>query len=93
MKMGKPANYEIVEAESSSIILVIRDIGPWDVHFTITNDVENVVEALHSAGQLPRGRRLWYYDSEGCLDELLVKNGRYAGFIHLKRIPKRKKVE
>lgn len=60
--------------------LVIRDIGPWDRYRTVTNDAEAVVEALVKAGRLPEGRRLLYFDSEGDLDEIIVKNGKFAGF-------------
>ena len=57
--------------------LVIRDVVHWDEHPTVTNAAEAVVERL--APHL-NGRRLFYYDSEGRLDELLVKDGRFAGF-------------
>jgi hypothetical protein len=43
----------------------------------VTNDAEWVVAQL--AGYL-LGRRLFYYDSLGSLDELVVKEGRFAGF-------------
>lgn len=60
--------------------LVIRDVGPWDQHLSVTNDAEYVVEDLVKAGRLPEGRELHYYDSEGVLDRLVVKNGKFAGF-------------
>jgi len=63
--MGKPANYRVVEDTPKK--LVLEDIGPWDEHFTITNDAENVVNELR--GRL-NGRRLFYYDSEGELTEI-----------------------
>jgi len=73
--MGKPANFQIVLQTPTHV--VIFDRGPWDVHFTITNDAENVVRQL-----APRlcGRRLFYFDSEMELDELVVKDGEFAGF-------------
>jgi len=73
--MGKPANFGIVSETEDRIIL--QDVGPWDKHFTITNDAENVVEKL-----LPRlkGRRLLYYDSEGELTELVIKDGKFFTF-------------
>lgn len=57
--------------------LILRDLGPWAKHPTITNDAENVVSDL-----VPRlgARRLLYIDSEGRVDELLVKDGKFAGF-------------
>lgn len=59
--------------------LVIRDIGlAGDV--SVTNDAERVVEELVRAGRLPPGRKLLYYDSDGQLDEIVVKDGRFAGF-------------
>ena len=73
--MGKPAKFSIV-GESDSVFL-IRDLGPWDVHFTVTNDAENVV--LQLAPRL-KGRKLLYFDSEGEVTELKVKDGRFAGF-------------
>ena len=69
------ANYVIVQ--DSSDRLVIRDLGPWDQYLTVTNAAEEVVQEL--ARQL-KGRRLFYYDTEGQMDELLVKDGEFAGF-------------
>jgi len=60
--------------------LVIRDIGPWHVHPTVTNDADSVVATLVEMGHLPEGRRLFYYDSEKRRDEILVVAGRFAGF-------------
>lgn len=57
--------------------LVLRDDGPWNVHLTVTNDAEWVVRQV--APQL-KGRLLLYFDSEGDLDRLLVKDGKFAGF-------------
>lgn len=75
------AQYAIVEDDFlRKQPLVIRDIGPWDQHPTITNDAEHVVERLIIDGHLPPGRRLFYYDSEGDLGELLIEDNRFAGF-------------
>jgi hypothetical protein len=57
--------------------IVIRDLGPWDEHPTVTNDAEWVVSQLVP---LVGSRRLYYYDSEGELDELVIRGGRFAGF-------------
>lgn len=62
------SNYEIVLQDMERMVL--RDIGPWDHFLTITNDAENVVAELR--GTL-RGRRLFYYDSEGELTEIEVR--------------------
>lgn len=73
-------NYEIVEDESTNDLLVIRDLGPWDKHKTITNDVENVVKELVANRMLLGNRKLVYYDSECDRGEILVKEGKFAGF-------------
>jgi len=69
------ARYEVVSDCPDR--LVIRDLGPWDLHPTVTNDAENVVSEL--VARLGK-RRLFYHDSEGVLDELRVVDGRFAGF-------------
>ena len=73
------AQYRIV-VDVPGVSLVIRDMGSWNLHPTVTNDAEHVVVALVKLGKLPPGRRLFYYDSFGDLDEILVKDGRFAGF-------------
>ena len=78
--MQNRANYEIVESECSPELVVIRDIGPWDQFWTITNATESVIEELYAQGKLEDGQMLLYYDSEGSLDELLHENGRFVGF-------------
>jgi hypothetical protein len=46
---------------------------------SVTNDAENVI--AHIAGQVDlTGKRVLYRDSEGRWDELLVQDGRFAGF-------------
>jgi hypothetical protein len=71
----KSCNYEIVI--ETPHVLIIRDVGPWDQHPTVTNDANEVVREL-----APRlgARRLLYIDSEGELDELRVKERRFVGF-------------
>lgn len=71
----KNANYTIVSDTPEQMI--IRDEGPHDRHATITNDAENVVKDL--APKLGK-RRLLYVDSEGEMDELVVKDGKFVGF-------------
>lgn len=72
------ANYTI---ESQDLeFLVIRDIGPWDQHPTVTNDAEEVVKHLIFNRVLKPGQRLLYIDSDGRKDELLVIDGKFAGF-------------
>ena len=69
-------------AQFSSVIdtkdrLVLRDDGPWNCHPTVTNDAAWVVDQV--SGKLA-DRMLLYFDSDGDLDRLLVKDGRFAGF-------------
>lgn len=77
--MNRKANYVTV-MQGDSNRLLIRDIGPWDTHPSVTNDAENVVQELVREGMLPVGRRLFYYDSDGQMDEILVKGGTFVGF-------------
>lgn len=62
-------------AGKTSEALVIRDVGPWDQHPTVTNGAEDVVRRLFAAGLLPAGRRLFYFDSSGDLDEIVHSEG------------------
>jgi hypothetical protein len=72
---GRSPRFEIIE-ETSDMVL-IRDLGPWDKHLTVTNGAEEVVEILVPMLQ---GRRLEYLDSEGDRARLLVKDGKFLGF-------------
>ena len=69
------ANYSVIGDATDSLLL--RDLGPWDRHPTITNDAEAVVEDM--APRL-KGRRLFYYDSDNQITELLIKDGKFAGY-------------
>lgn len=69
------ANYEIVERDAEKVVL--RDLGPWSQHPTITNDAEQVVEETH---QVTGNRRLLYYDSDGELTELVHDGPRFVRF-------------
>jgi hypothetical protein len=64
--MQTNAVFEIVH-DKPGLPLIIRDIGGGEYR-TVTNDVERVVIRL--ASKLPRGRRLWYYDSLEFLGEI-----------------------
>ena len=74
-------NYKIIEETTECV--VIQDLGPWDRHMTVTNGAEGVVAEL---AHLLRGRRLEYLDSEGERDQILVKDGRFAGFAPCGRV-------
>lgn len=69
------ARYSVIKETSEAI--TIRDDGPWERHPTITNDAEWVVAQVAPSLQ---GRRLFYIDSEGETDELMVRAGKFAGF-------------
>lgn len=73
--MAHPARWMIKKQDDEHIWL--HDLGPWHTHFTITNDVENVVASI--ADQLGN-RRLLYTDSLGMYNEIIVVNGKFAGF-------------
>lgn len=73
------ANFEVVRSDNSTV--VIRDLGPWNRHPTVTNDAEQVVEGL---GNWLGSRRLLYYDSEGELGELRHDGPRFVGFAPVK---------
>lgn len=61
-------------------VLVLRDVGPWDVHPTVTNDIEAVIAHLFETAQLMPTQQLFYIDSGGSLTEVYVKDGKFAGF-------------
>ena len=61
--------------------VVIRDTGHDRGRMSVTNDAESVVSRLRGLCVLRPGRRLFYYDSEGELDEILIQDGRFAGFV------------
>lgn len=60
--------------------ICLYDRGPWDKHKTITNDAEGVIENLIQMGMWRPGVRVFYYDSEKELGELVVRDGKFAGF-------------
>ncbi len=55
----------------------LEDLGTG---MTITNDAEQVVRWLAETGVLDGALRVLYRDSLGTWDELLQKDGRFAGF-------------
>jgi hypothetical protein len=76
----KRSSYQIVQ--DTPDVLVIEDIG-HDV-MSVTNDAEAVVEELAFC---LHGRRLEYYDSQGQRGQLLVVDGKFAGFAPAERKP------
>lgn len=71
----KTVNYSVVDDQPG--FLVIRDIGPWEMHLSVTNGAEIVVAELLSR---LNGRKLYYYDTEGNLDQLVIKGGKFNGY-------------
>lgn len=71
-------NFEVVKSAPEYVL--IRDLGPWDKHRSITNGAEEAVKAVHAIYNLC-GKRLGYYDSEGELGELLHDGaGKFTGY-------------
>lgn len=67
------SQYDVVATSVDAV--VIKDVG---VHCkSVTNDAENVVSRL---AHMLAGRRLYYFDTMGNLDEILIKNGQFNGF-------------
>ena len=79
-KFISESNYSIVGELRASRGLLIKDMGPWDKYKSVTNDAENVVKELISIGMLKSDQRLFYHDSTGRLDEILIKDGHFDGF-------------
>lgn len=74
--MNDRANYNIVR--ETPLMVLLQDIGPWDQYKTITNAPETVVAEM--IAQRLGERRLFYIDSSGETDELLITDGAFAGF-------------
>lgn len=73
------AHYRIVRQEINRV--VIRDLGPWDEHPTVTNDAEAVLEDLLASHYLRPGMQLFYFDCEGACDEIRFDAaGKFIGF-------------
>jgi len=73
------AKFEVVRSDNETVVL--RDVGPWSKHPTVTNDAEQVVESL---GNWVGNRRLLYYDSDGELTELRHDGTKFTGFAFVK---------
>lgn len=59
--------------------LTITDVGgPGST--SVTNDAEAVVAHLLATGSLRAGKRLFYYDSTGWLDEITHDGAKFTGF-------------
>ena len=74
--MNNHAIFSIVQ-NIASLPLVIKDENCGK---SVTNDAEYVTQTLFDMGWLPNGRRLFYYDTDGSLDELMHENGVFKDF-------------
>jgi hypothetical protein len=73
--MKTPSFITVLETDQ---YIVIRDVGPWDIYPTITNGAEIVVRII--ALTMTESQRLFYYDSEGELGELEIKDGQFDDY-------------
>jgi hypothetical protein len=73
------ARYELVGIDEDGQV-TIRDIGPWHIYMTVTNDIEHVVAELYDKGILGEQQTLLYYDSHGELDQVLHVGREFVGF-------------
>lgn len=78
MRNNRSAVYSIVENLPGNP-LIIRDMCNGG-QLSVTNDAELVVEELHNQGLLPNNRRLFYYDTDNQLDELVHDGPVFKGF-------------
>lgn len=74
----KTPNFTIVSKDAAQITL--QDIGPWDVYPTITQNPEAVIEWLFYMGELPSGREVYYWDTEGRRDQITHDGRSFTGF-------------
>ena len=80
--MSSRARYDILQKpdDQGRGPWILSDIGPWDKYPPITSDVEYVVDDLYCIHGLRNGERVFYFDSERNLDEILHENGKFKGF-------------
>jgi len=73
------SEYQVVSIERR---VTIKDTGHCAGVMTVTNDVEAVVNDLHTRGILQQNDRLFYYDSDGALGEIAHNgNGNFTAFL------------
>jgi hypothetical protein len=70
------AEYEVITVNAQ--FLYLEDTG-HNQFKTVTNDAENVIDELRQKYGI-EGRRIFYKDSLGQIDELLHRNGLFFGF-------------
>jgi hypothetical protein len=74
------SNFTILS--NSPDVIVLEDLGPWDMYQTITNDAENVVAYLYKSGRLVLPtKQIVYFDSDGETAKLNHDGmGNFTGF-------------
>jgi hypothetical protein len=73
--MDPSAQYDLVVATDLHILIRDRDQGR-----SVTNDADNVVRRIDDQLGGIGKRRLFYRDTMGRFDELIVRDGRFLGF-------------
>lgn len=75
--MSIRCSYSIVVCDVERITLVLRDRNQG---MSITNDADNLVMHLANEGLIRSNTALYYYDSEGQLDQILHDGHKFFGF-------------
>jgi hypothetical protein len=87
MGAGRQANFEFITSKQCGACrrIVLKDLGPWDKHLTITNDIEGVIERLVAlVGRTDlENAVITYLDSEGIVTGAEVKKGKFERFFDL----------
>jgi hypothetical protein len=72
--------YMVLPSKAMPGVVVIEDVSRDEGGRSITNGAELVIEDLLRRGQLQAKDRLFYYDSDGQLHQLLHDGFRFLGF-------------
>lgn len=70
--------YDILEDSDDNILIV--DQSELYGCMSVTNAAELVIEDLFKRGLLSAGKRVYYEDTMGEVDELCHENGKFTGF-------------
>lgn len=70
--MNRHANWDVISVNHDEKRVVLKDVGPWDSHLTITNDAEYVYEWIN---RWVPGYEIQYFDSDEELTRLFMKDG------------------
>ena len=77
--MSRNASYYIFSNDPPNP-LIISDTGNHKVQLTVTNDIERIVKDLYTSGLLNNSRVFKYYDSDGELNTVLHRDGKFLGW-------------